>query len=262
MAKKHDEISARFAAKIVFKPANWLKPYDRNSRTHTADQVAQIAASIDTFGFVNPILARGDGTIIAGHGRLEAATTMLGMDEVPVIILDHLSDAQARLLVIADNKIAENAGWDEDLLAQELMDLETALDAEGIDLSISGFTDEEIDDLLGHVEEENEVPKVEDAESPEFQQVTFTLHKDQMAVVKAALRAAQNVGEFTDGLNENSNGNALARIAGYYNEGNREFIPRSAGEEKRGGRVEEKTCGQKGAGEKGETKSEEINAMR
>ena len=224
MGTKHDQLNPRFAEKITLKPASWLKPYDRNARTHSGDQLDQIAASIAEFGFVNPILAKADGEIIAGHGRLEAATTRLGLKEVPVIVLDHLTDAQARLLVLADNKIAMNAGWDEELLAEELM----ALESEGLALTLTGFSDDELDDLLGNVEEENEMPVVEDTETPEFQQITFTLHKDQMAIVKAAIRAAINVGEFTDGINENSNGNALARIAGYYNEGNREFIPRGA----------------------------------
>ncbi len=222
MGTKHDTLTPRFAAKIQMKPVHWLKPYDRNARTHSPDQVAQIAASMAEFEFVNPILAKADGTIIAGHGRLEAATTILGYDEVPVIVLDHLTDAQARLLVLADNKIAMNAGWDEDLLAEEMM----ALEAEGLALELTGFSDDELDDLLGNVEEENEMPTVQDTEEPEFQQITFTLHKDQMRALKAALRIAQNVGEFTDGLNENKNGNALARIAAHYNEGNGEFLPK------------------------------------
>lgn len=225
MGTKHDSLTPRFAEKIQLKPATWLKPYDRNARTHSASQLDQIAASIAEFGFVNPILAKSDGSIIAGHGRLEAATTRLGLKEVPVIILDHLTDAQARLLVLADNKIAMNAGWDEEMLAEELMALEDL----GLSLDLTGFSDDELDEYLGNVEEENEMPKVQDAEEPDFQQITFTLHKDQMKIVKAAMRAAGNVGDYTDGLNENKNGNALARIAGYYNEGNREFIPRGAG---------------------------------
>ena len=92
-----------------------LTPYARNARTHSDDQIAQIAASIAEFGFTNPILIGGDDVIIAGHGRLMAAQK-LGLAEVPVIVLDHLTEAQRRALVIADNKIAENSGWDEDLL--------------------------------------------------------------------------------------------------------------------------------------------------
>lgn len=222
MGTKQTDINARFAQKIELKPATWLKPYDRNARTHSAEQLDQIAASIAEFGFVNPILTKADGSIIAGHGRLEAATTRLGLKEVPVIILDHLSDAQARLLVLADNKIALNAGWDEDMLAEELM----ALEAEGMALDLTGFDPDELDEYLGNVEEENEMPAVQDSEEPEFQQITFTLHRDQMKLVRAAMRGAINAGEFDDGLNENKNGNALARIANYYNEANKEFIPK------------------------------------
>lgn len=149
MGTKHDQLNPRFAEKIELKPVTWLKPYDRNARTHSPEQLDQIAASIAEFGFVNPILTRSDGTIIAGHGRLEASTTRLGMKEVPVIILDHLSEAQARLLVLADNKIAMNAGWDEALLSQEL----AALEADGLDLNITGFSEEELEGLLDGFEE-------------------------------------------------------------------------------------------------------------
>ena len=139
-----------------------LAPYAANARTHTDDQIAQIAASIREFGFTNPILAGSDGVIIAGHGRLLAAQR-LGLDKVPVITLDHLSDAQRRALVIADNKIAENAGWDEELLRSEL----AALQEMEFDLDLVGFSDEELDDLLGdleaealgEVEGEDEVPE-------------------------------------------------------------------------------------------------------
>ena len=96
-----------------------LVPYARNARTHSDSQVAQIAGSIAEFGFVNPVLVGGDNIIIAGHGRVMAAKK-LGLQTVPTIKLDHLTENQRRALVIADNKIAENAGWDEDLLRQEL----------------------------------------------------------------------------------------------------------------------------------------------
>ena len=223
MGTKKTDINSRFAQKIELKPATWLTPYDRNARTHSAEQLDQIAASIAEFGFVNPILTKANGEIIAGHGRLEAATTRLDLKDVPVIILDHLSDAQARLLVLADNKIAMNAGWDEEMLADELM----ALEAEGMALDLTGFNPDELDEYLGNVEEENDMPTVQDSEEPEFQQITFTLHRDQMKLVRAAMRGAINAGPFDDSLNENKNGNALARIANYYNEENKEFIPKT-----------------------------------
>lgn len=123
-----------------------LAPYARNARTHPDWQIAQIAASIEAFGFCNPILTGSDGVIIAGHGRLMAAQ-QLGLAEVPVIKLGHLSAAQRRALVIADNRIAENAGWDEELLRSEL----AALQAEGFDLDVVGFSEDELAELLAGV---------------------------------------------------------------------------------------------------------------
>ena len=120
-----------------------LLPYASNSRTHSDAQVAQIAASIKEFGWTNPILIDGDNTIIAGHGRLLAARK-LGTEEVPAIILDHLSKAQQRALVIADNQLALNAGWDIDMLKAEIEDL----NLEGFDLGLLGFDDKFLDGLL------------------------------------------------------------------------------------------------------------------
>ena len=122
------------ADKIEQWPTAKLLPYARNARTHSDDQVAQIAASIAEFGFTNPILAGSDGIIVAGHGRL-AAAQKLGLEIVPVVVLDHLSPTQRRALVIADNRIAENAGWDDAMLRIEL----EALQLEGFDLDITGF---------------------------------------------------------------------------------------------------------------------------
>lgn len=96
-----------------------LIPYARNSRTHSAGQIAAVAASIREFGFTNPVLVCGDGTIVAGHGRVLAARK-LGLAEVPCIDVSHMSDAQMRAYVIADNKLAEQAGWDDDLLKIEV----------------------------------------------------------------------------------------------------------------------------------------------
>src|SRR6476659_11155537 len=111
-----------------------LIPYARNPRTHSEAQVAQIAASITEFGFNNPILVDSKAGIIAGHGRLLAARK-LELEEVPVIVLDHLTEAQKRAYIIADNQLALNAGWDDDLLRAEL----AALQAEDFDLNLVGF---------------------------------------------------------------------------------------------------------------------------
>lgn len=120
-----------------------LIPYINNSRKHSDDQVAQIAASIKEFGWTNPILVDGDNGIIAGHGRIMAAKK-LGMTEVPVIELAHLSNEQRKALIIADNKLALNSDWDTSLLAIELKDLQDL----GFDLNLTGFNGEELANLL------------------------------------------------------------------------------------------------------------------
>lgn len=137
-----------------------LIPYAKNSRTHSDAQVAQIAASIKEFGFVNPVLIDEAGGIIAGHGRVMAARK-LGIDEVPCIRLDHLNENQKRAYVIADNKLALNAGWDEEMLKLEIKDLELA----EFDISLLGFDAEELENILDEPEttegltEDDEVPE-------------------------------------------------------------------------------------------------------
>jgi len=126
-----------------------LIPYARNARTHSDAQVAQIAASIAEFGFTNPILTDGEKGVIAGHGRL-AAARKLALTEVPVIELAHLTPTQKKAYILADNRIAENAGWDEELLKLELAELQDA----DFNLDLMGFGDEELDRLLdGNVEQ-------------------------------------------------------------------------------------------------------------
>jgi site-specific DNA-methyltransferase (adenine-specific) len=136
------------AQKIEQWPLARLRPYERNARTHSPEQVAQIAASIQEFGFTNPILVGEDDGIIAGHGRLAAAMD-LGLTEVPVIVLGHLTAEQRRAYVLADNQLALNAGWDMELLATELQELQLA----EFDLSLLGWSDEELADLLPGVEQ-------------------------------------------------------------------------------------------------------------
>ena len=133
------------ADKIEQWPTAKLLPYARNARTHSDDQVAQIAASIAEFGFTNPVLIDEHGTIIAGHGRTLAAQ-QLGLAAVPCIRLSYLSDAQRRAYVIADNKLAEQAGWDMATLARELEDLA----AESFDLQLIGFGAAELDSVNAH----------------------------------------------------------------------------------------------------------------
>ena len=134
-----------------------LIPYARNSRTHSDDQVAQIAASIKEFGWTNPILVDGEAGIIAGHGRL-AAARKLGLKKIPVIELSHLTPTQKKALIIADNKLALNAGWDNDMLALEFEEL----NIEGFDLDLLGFDETEINKLNNNENYDDEIKEVKD----------------------------------------------------------------------------------------------------
>jgi ParB-like nuclease domain len=129
---------------IVYRSVAELIPYARNARTHSEAQVAQIAGSIKEFGFLIPVLVDGASGIIAGHGRVLAARK-LGMEKVPTIEAAHLSEAQRRAYVLADNKLALNAGWDDALLKIELADLREL----SFDLDLLGFAPPELDELLG-----------------------------------------------------------------------------------------------------------------
>jgi len=150
-------MSMQIADKIELWPIKRLTPYERNSRTHSDRQIKQIEKSIEEFGFLNPILVDENSTIIAGHGRLEAAKN-LGMETVPVVPLTHLSDFQKRAYIIADNKLAELAGWDDDLLKLELAELSDL----NYDVELTGFDLEELGDILDGVgDEQGEKRKAE-----------------------------------------------------------------------------------------------------
>ncbi|WP_423396043.1 ParB/Srx family N-terminal domain-containing protein [Burkholderia sp. LMG 21824] len=127
---------------VTYRSIDELIPYARNSRTHSDAQIAQIAASLREFGWTNPVLIDDECNVIAGHGRLLAARK-LGQTEAPTISLSHLTETQRRAYVIADNKLAEQAGWDTELLALELGELN-----ETFDVSLLGFKPEEVADLL------------------------------------------------------------------------------------------------------------------
>ncbi len=129
---------------VIYKPIGYLIPYARNSRTHSEAQVAQIAASIKEFGFTNPVLIDEEGGIIAGHGRVLAARK-LSMDEVPTIALEGLTKTQRQAYVIADNKLALNAGWDEELLSLELGDL----NEQEFSMELLGFDANELNLAMG-----------------------------------------------------------------------------------------------------------------
>lgn len=149
------------AKEIKWQSVDKLIPYAKNARTHSDEQVAQIAGSIKEFGFNNPVLVDKDGSIIAGHGRLMAARK-LGMDKVPVVELDHLTEAQRKAYVLADNRIALNSGWDTSMLSLELAELEK----EGFDISMLGFDDKEITKLLAPETTEGLVDEDEIPETP------------------------------------------------------------------------------------------------
>jgi DNA modification methylase len=150
------------ATKIEWRSVETLIPYAKNARTHSDEQVAQIAGSIKEFGFNNPVLVDKENSVIAGHGRLMAARK-LGMDKVPVVELEHLTESQRKAYVLADNRIALNSGWDTSMLSLELQDLK-----DDIDLSLLGFDPDELDALLNPIEEtegltdEDAVPNVPD----------------------------------------------------------------------------------------------------
>jgi len=142
-------ISKVMARLIEHWPLSRLTPYARNPRTHSDAQVAQIAASVAEFGFLNPILVDTNAGIIAGHGRLLAAR-QLQLEQVPVIVLDHLTETQKRAFILADNRLTENGGWDEEALSLELQELSEA----DFDLDLTGFSPGEIDALLAIPDEE------------------------------------------------------------------------------------------------------------
>ena len=170
---------------IEYESVEALIPYVANSRTHSDAQVAQIAASIKEFGWTNPILIDDENTIIAGHGRLLAARK-LGMADVPVIRIDHLTKAQQRALVIADNKLALNAGWDDDLLKLELKELDDLK----FDLTLTGFDLEELTRLF----DEQAVEDVKEKEFPEEMEHQMILSFDDEQTMEDWYNKAEEAG--------------------------------------------------------------------
>jgi DNA modification methylase len=155
-------LNVKLPDEIVMRRVEDLIPYARNSRTHSPEQVAKLAGAIKEFGWTVPVLVDKDGVIVAGHGRVMAARK-LGLDVVPTIVLEHLSEAQKRAYVIADNRLALDAGWDDEMLKVELGELT----GEGFDLALTGFSEEEINRLTQSVEvlppagDENAIPDVQ-----------------------------------------------------------------------------------------------------
>ena len=186
-------------------PLERLIDYARNPRKndHAVDRVA---AAIREFGFRVPIVAKSDGLVVDGHLRLKAARK-LGLAEVPVVLADDLTDAQVKAFRISVNRMAELAEWDSELLALELGELGEL----GFDLDLTGFGEDEIKALESPQVDAIDMPELASGDRQPFQQMTFTLHDEQADQVKAAIDAAKALGTF-DSPNENSNGNALARV--------------------------------------------------
>jgi hypothetical protein len=184
-----------------------LIPYARNSRTHSDEQVNQIVSSIKEFGFLNPVIVDGDNGIIAGHGRVMAAQK-LGLEVLPVVEAAHLTETQKRAYIIADNKLASNAGWDDEMLRIEFDELQQ----EGFDLELTGFSLDEVDQLSFDDDCETEMPELADGDKEPYQQKTFTLHDEQAGIVDDAITIARANPMSDTGINENSNGNAISFI--------------------------------------------------
>ena len=157
--------------KVVVRSLSELKPNPRNARTHSRRQIRQIADSIAAFGFNNPVLIDGDGGVIAGHGRVEAAK-LLGMAEVPTVCLAHMSEAEKRAYVLADNRLAEKAGWDKEILAVEF---ETLFElASELDLTVTGFELAEIDLILGDKAAASEADTLDEFSPPQAEAPVVT----------------------------------------------------------------------------------------
>ena len=174
-----------------------LRPYENNARTHSPDQVEKLRASLREFGFVNPILVDRDYGIIAGHGRLMAAQAE-GMASVPCVFVEHLTEAQKRAYILADNKLAELAGWDFDLLSFEVAELAD------FDMADFGFEIYSPDDYGTGFE----LPSGE----KQIEQITFTLSREQAKAVREAIQEAKENNPVERWENENENGNALYRV--------------------------------------------------
>jgi ParB-like chromosome segregation protein Spo0J len=209
LSKSAPEPRAWPADQVERRPIAGLLPSARNARTHSPEQIAQIAASITRWGWTTPVLIDEAGGIIAGHGRVLAAA-QLGLVDVPTVTARGWAETEKRAYLLADNKLALNAGWDPELLRLELGELR-GLD---FDLGLIGFEDEWEQSLgLGpeNIRPLESLPVLPSGERGSFQQMTFILHDEQVESVRAALQMAKNQGPFV-GANENGNGNALARI--------------------------------------------------
>lgn len=182
-------------------PAKSLKPYKKNAKKHSDDQVELIARSIKEFGFINPVLIDKDRNVIAGHGRLMAAEK-LGIENVPCIYVEGMTEAQRKAYVLADNKLCELGSWDTNILTSELQELENI----GFDIDVTGFDIEEINaDDYGT---DFDLPN---SEKPYTNQITFIFAEEQKELIQYAMQTVEDRIVETFG-NTNKNGNALYQV--------------------------------------------------
>ncbi|WLA75057.1 ParB/Srx family N-terminal domain-containing protein [Bradyrhizobium diazoefficiens] len=191
-------------------PIGRLRPYERNSRRHSPEQIQQIAASIREWGWTMPILAADDGMVLAGHGRL-AAGKLLGIAEVPVIVARGWSENQKRAYVIADNRLTDASDWDDEILRLELNDLL----AGGFELLLTGITEDELTKLSVGVAALEAMPELPNGERSPYRDMTFILYGEQWGTVDAAIKAAIKPRD-PNSPNRSPQGNALADICAEY----------------------------------------------
>jgi len=200
---------------VAICPLDSIVPYGENPKEHPQEQVDKIASSIQRFGWDQPIVVDGDGTIIKGHGRYQAAQK-LGLDEVPVIEQPDLSDAEVRAARIADNRVAESE-WNDELLATEF----ELLREQEMSIEATAFDSDEIDDVEKGLEpDEEEIEEafgdLPDGERDPIRQRTFTLAEEQLDTVETAVERAKDDADTDHPVNSNENGNALAAVCEAY----------------------------------------------
>jgi len=200
---------------VTIRPLNDIVPYGENPKEHPQEQVDKIASSIQRFGWDQPIVVDGNGTIIKGHGRYQAAQK-LGLEEVPVIEQPDLSDAEARAARIADNRVAES-DWNDELLSTEF----ELLREKEMPLEATGFSSDGIDDVEKGLEpDEEEIEEafgdLPDGERDPIRQRTFTLAEEQLDTVETAVERAKENADTDHPVNSNDNGNALAVVCEVY----------------------------------------------
>jgi ParB-like chromosome segregation protein Spo0J len=185
--------------KIETRSIDSLRPDSRNARKHGTRNLATIRASLEQFGQQRAAVIRSDGTVLAGNGMLEAARELGWIDLAVTVVPDEWSEEQARAYALADNRTGELAEWDVAVLDEHIVELVVA----GFDVEALGFDSA---DAL------NDLPDLADGDKSEFEQITFTLHREQAAVVRDAVAAAKTLGDYVDTGNENANGNGIARV--------------------------------------------------